>query len=143
MPIASGFSQDPNPNYYVRRPGKTELLDEAIFYKHDEPFERPVEIVHRPVLKETIFMPDRKPPPLIHTRDTYVVSPAPPPDPEPVMYTTTSNVAPKGSFSLIPALNLNADCPCWSWICIIFGFLLLLSLIGMCLFFILRREGRI
>ncbi|UJR10412.1 hypothetical protein I4U23_014616 [Adineta vaga] len=139
MPIASGFSQDLNPNYYVRKPGKTELLDEAIFYKRDEPFERPVEIVHRPVLKETIFMPDRKAPPLMHTRDTYVVSP----EPEPVMYTTASNVPPRASFSLIPALSLNADCPCWSWCCIVFAFLVLLSLAGLCLYYILKREERI
>jgi hypothetical protein len=32
---------------------------------------------------------------------------------------------------------LNADCPCWAWICIVFGILLLLGLIAMCLYFIL------
>lgn len=68
MPIASGFSQDLNPNYYVRyvhdyfnlkfigvfkvrKPGKTELLDEAIYYKRDEQFERPVEVFCRIVRK--------------------------------------------------------------------------------------------
>ncbi|CAF0832945.1 unnamed protein product [Adineta steineri] len=141
MPISSGFSQDPYPDasYYVRKPGKTEMLDEAIYYKRDEPFERPVEIIHRPVVKETIFMPDRRPPPLIHTRDTYVVSP----QPEPIAYTTTSNVAPPRSFDLIPALGLNADCPCWSWICILLAFLVLLGLVGMCLYFILKRYDYI
>jgi hypothetical protein len=59
------------------------------------------------------------------------------PEPEPVTYATTSNVAPSSSFDLIRALGLNADCPCWSWICIVFGFILLLGLIGMCLYFIL------
>jgi hypothetical protein len=33
-----------------------------------------LQIIHRPVIKETVFMPDRKPPPLIHTRDTYQVN---------------------------------------------------------------------
>ncbi|CAF2542621.1 unnamed protein product [Rotaria sp. Silwood2] len=131
MPISSGFSQDPNINYYVRRPGKTELLDEAIYYKRDEPFERPVE--------ETVFMPDRKPPPLASTRDMYAVSP----EPRPTIYTTTSNAAPSTSFNLIRALGLNADCPCWAWLCIVFSFILLLGLIGMCLYFILEREGYI
>ena len=28
----------------VRKPGKTEVLDEAIYYKRDEAFERPVEV---------------------------------------------------------------------------------------------------
>ncbi len=32
------------------------------------------EIVHRPVIKETIFMPDRRAPPLISTREAYAVS---------------------------------------------------------------------
>jgi hypothetical protein len=31
----------------VRKPGKTEILDEAIYYKRDEPFERPVEVFYR------------------------------------------------------------------------------------------------
>ncbi|CAF1453702.1 unnamed protein product [Adineta steineri] len=170
MPISSGFSQDPYPDasYYVRKPGKTEMLDEAIYYKRDEPFERPVEIIHRPIVKETIFMPDRRPPPLIHTRDTYVIIHRPivketifmpdrrppplihtrdtyvvSPQPEPIAYTTTSNVAPPRSFDLIPALGLNADCPCWSWICILLAFLVLLGLVGMCLYFILKRYDYI
>ncbi|CAF1001754.1 unnamed protein product [Rotaria sordida] len=133
MPIASGFSQDPNPNYYVHKPGKIDVLDETIYYKRDEPFERPIEIVNRPIVKETIFMPDRKVPPLASTRDLYAVSP----EPGPTIYTTTSNAAPSTSFDPIRALGLNADCPCWSWICIVFAFILLLSLIGMCLYFIL------
>ncbi|CAF3680203.1 unnamed protein product [Rotaria socialis] len=138
MPISSGFSQALNPNYYIRKPGKTELLDEAIYYKRDIPFERPVEVIHRPVVKETVFMPDRKPPPLANTRDMYTVYP----EPETTVYTTTSSTAPPStSFSLVRALALNADCPCWAWIFIIFGFILLLALIGMCLYFILEREG--
>ena len=74
MPIASGFSQDPNPNYSVRKPGKTDVLDEAIYYKRDMPYEKPVEVVTRPVIKETIFLPDRKPPPLASSRDRFTVS---------------------------------------------------------------------
>lgn len=54
-----------------------------------------------------------------------------------MVYTAPSNQVPTGSFSLIPALGLNADCPCWAWICIIFSFMLLIGLIGMCLYFLL------
>jgi hypothetical protein len=74
----------------VRKPGQTEVLEEAIYYKHDEPFERPVEvfdrsssqcfyhflyfqIVNRPVIRETMFLPDRKVSPLVPGRDAYVV----------------------------------------------------------------------
>ncbi len=32
------------------------------------------EIVNRPVIRETVFMPDRKPPQLVSTRDAYAVS---------------------------------------------------------------------
>ena len=32
------------------------------------------QVVHRPVVRETIFLPDRKAPPLIPVRDAYVVS---------------------------------------------------------------------
>lgn len=64
MPISNGFSQDPNPNpnYYVglirfcynlynkngfsqvHKPGKTEYLDESIYYKREVPYEKPVEV---------------------------------------------------------------------------------------------------
>lgn len=50
---------------------------------------------------------------------------------------TTVEGAPRGSFNLIRALGLNADCPCWAWILIVFSAVLLLALIGMCLYFIL------
>lgn len=50
---------------------------------------------------------------------------------------TTVESAPRGSFNLIRALGLNADCPCWAWILIVFSAVLLLALIGMCLYFIL------
>ena len=63
------------------------------------------------------------------------------PEPAPMVYTT--NEVPISSFNLVRALGLNADCPCWSWICIVFAFLVLLGLIGMCLYFILERENRI
>ncbi|CAF1342471.1 unnamed protein product [Adineta steineri] len=132
MPIASGFTQDPNPNLYITKPGKTELLDENIYYKRDEVYQKPVEVVRRPIIKETIFMPDRKPPPLATTRDIYTVVP----ESNPAVYTTT-NAQPASSFNLVRALGLNADCPCWAWICIVFGILLLLGLTAMCLYFIL------
>ncbi|CAF1341024.1 unnamed protein product [Adineta steineri] len=162
MPIASGFTQDPNPNLYITKPGKTELLDENIYYKRDEVYQKPVEVVRRPIIKETIFMPDRKPPPLATTRDIYtkvvrrpiiketIFMPdrKPPPlattrdiytvvpESNPAVYTTT-NAQPASSFNLVRALGLNADCPCWAWICIVFGILLLLGLTAMCLYFIL------
>ena len=60
-----------------------------------------------------------------------------------MVYTTTSAAPPSASFDLIRALSLNADCPCWSWLCIVFAFILLLGLVGMCLYFILEREGHI
>ena len=50
---------------------------------------------------------------------------------------TTVEGAPRSSFNLIRALGLNADCPCWSWILIVFSIVLLLALIGMSLYFIL------
>ncbi|UJR35541.1 hypothetical protein I4U23_028295 [Adineta vaga] len=134
MPIASGFTQDPNPNYLVRKPGKTEYLDESIYHKQDPTYVRPVEPVKRPIIKETIFMPDRKAPPIVSNRDIYTVSP----EPNPSAYTTTTTDSPPtSSFNLIRALGLNADCPCWSWICILFGILLLLGLLAMGLYFIL------
>ncbi|CAF3824588.1 unnamed protein product [Adineta steineri] len=135
MPISSGFSQDPNPDlsYYGHKPGKTEMLDEAIY------FERPVEIVDRPVIKKTIFMSDRRSPPLIHTRNIYVVSP----EPEPIVSTTTSNVASHRSFHLIRTLRMNVSCPCWSWLCILFAFLVLLGLAAVCLYFTLKRYNYI
>jgi hypothetical protein len=58
------------------------------------------------------------------------------PEPNPNVYKTT-NIPPSSSFNLVRALGLNADCPCWAWICIVFGILLLLGLIAMCLYFIL------
>ncbi|CAF0817995.1 unnamed protein product [Rotaria sordida] len=136
MPIASGFSRDPNLNYSVRKPGKTEVLDESIYYKRDVPFEKPVEVVNRPIIKETIFLPDRKPPPLTAHRDAYTVSP----EPVSTVYTTTANAPSSGSFNLVRALGLNADCPCWAWILIVFGIVLLLGLIAMCLYFIIDRD---
>jgi hypothetical protein len=77
-------------------------------------------------------MPDRKAPPIASTRDMYTVAP----EQVPNVYTTT-NAPTSGSFNLIRALGLNADCPCWAWIFIVFGILLLLGLIAMCLYFIL------
>ncbi|CAF0874110.1 unnamed protein product [Rotaria sp. Silwood1] len=134
MPIASGFTRDPNPNpnYVIRKPGKTELLDESIYYKRDVPFEKPVEVINRPIIKETIFLPDRKPPPITTRRDVYTVSP----EPDSPVYTTT-NAPSSGSFNLVRALGLNADCPCWAWILIVFSILLLLGLLAMCLYFII------
>jgi len=58
------------------------------------------------------------------------------PDPGPNVYTATT-APPAGSFNLVRALGLNADCPCWAWIFIVFGTLLLIGLIAMCLYFIL------
>ncbi|CAF2392468.1 unnamed protein product [Rotaria sp. Silwood2] len=133
MPIASGFTRDPNPTYSVRKPGKTEVLDESIYYKRDIPFEKPVEVVNRPIIKETVFLPDRKAPPITTRRDVYTVSP----EPVPSGYATTVNAPSSGSFNLVRALGLNADCPCWAWILIVFGILLLLGLIAMCLYFII------
>jgi hypothetical protein len=63
------------------------------------------------------------------------------PESEAKVYTTTPDIATSGSFNLIRACGLNADCPCWAWICIVFSFILLLGLIGMCLYFLLERNG--
>jgi hypothetical protein len=67
------------------------------------------------------------------------VSPEPPPQPPPILYTTPAQhqPVPESSFNLIRALGLHADCPCWAWLCIILGFIILLGLIGMCLYFLL------
>ncbi|CAF1626442.1 unnamed protein product [Rotaria magnacalcarata] len=150
MPISSGFSRDPNPtlNYHIRKPGKSEILDESIYYKEEIPIEKPVEVVTRPIIKETVFLPDRKPPPLPSTREAYTIAPEPvstvytttgdiAPEPVSTVYTTTGDVSKSASFNLIRALGLNADCPCWAWIVIVFGILLLLGLLAMCLYFIL------
>ncbi|CAF0865304.1 unnamed protein product [Adineta ricciae] len=132
MPIASGFTQDPNPNYQVRKQGRNEFFDETIYYK-DASYEKPIQpTVKRPIIKETVFMPDRKAPPIASNRDIYTVSP----ELDKSVYTTTNEQA-TSSFNLIRALGLNADCPCWAWICIIFSILLLLGLLAMCLYFIL------
>lgn len=93
-------------------------------------------------------MPDRKPPPIATTRDFYTVSYTFPlhddtsshlqvsPEPDTSFFPTPAGEQ-KGSFNLIRALGLNADCPCWAWICIIFGILVLVGLLAMCLYFIL------
>ncbi|CAM2704164.1 unnamed protein product [Rotaria socialis] len=139
MPISSGFSRDPNPtlNYHVRKPGKAEILDESIYYKEEIPYEKPVQVVNRPIIKETVFLPDRKPPPLPSKNEAYTIAP----EPVSTIYATTGDV-PKNSatFNIIRALGLNADCPCWAWIVIVFGILILLGLLAMCLYFILDRE---
>lgn len=65
------------------------------------------------------------------------------PEPAPIptaIYTTPMRTVPKASFSLIPALGLNADCPCWSWILIILGLLILLALIALALYYILGEN---
>ena len=61
------------------------------------------------------------------------------PEPGPVVYSTKNDPTAKGSFNLFRALGLNADCPCWSWILIIAGIIILLGLIGMCLYFVLGK----
>ncbi|CAF5023620.1 unnamed protein product, partial [Rotaria magnacalcarata] len=98
MPISSGFSRDPNPtlNYHIRKPGKSEILDESIYYKEEIPIEKPVEVVTRPIIKETVFLPDRKPPPLPSTREAYTIAP----EPVSTVYTTTGDVSKSASFNL-------------------------------------------